>query len=80
MIKSALRNTQRQSVTVDHIVSDGEARVIANLTRKAEQADRMFAQLTLHMTNALHIARAINYTKPVEVPPWPSEIVYVNDA
>ncbi len=61
---------QTQPVIAEHVISDGEARVLHNLNRKAEQADRMFQTLILHMTNALHIARGTEFTKREEMPSW----------
>lgn len=61
---------QTQEVVVDHILSDGESRVLANLQRKAEQADRMFAEMTGHINEELAIARARTFDKQEEVPSW----------
>jgi hypothetical protein len=61
---------QKQPVLVEYVVSDGEQRVIENLQRKAEQAERMHAELTRHMTNAIGISRGREFTKVEEVPTW----------
>lgn len=62
---------QKRSVTVDYVLSDGEQRVLANLQRKAEQADRMFTELTRHMREELAVSRVVlDFDKPVEVPSW----------
>ena len=61
---------QTRAVTVDHVLSDGEQQVVANLRRKQDQADRMFAELIRHMSDELRIERAAEYTLPVEVPAW----------
>lgn len=61
---------QTRPVTVDHVMSDGEDRVLHNLQRKAEQADKMFSQLTNHMRDELGISRHRNFSKTEEVPSW----------
>lgn len=62
---------QTRPVVVDHVLSDGEQRVIANLRRKHAQAEKLFAELTNHMRDELALARAqTSYEKPEEVPPW----------
>ena len=61
---------QRNPVVVDHVVSDGEQRVLANLRRKSEQADRMFAEMTSNMNDELIIRRSQDYADKEQVPPW----------
>ena len=61
---------QTEAVTVDHILSDGESRVLANLHRKAEQADKMFSEMTAHINDELAIARGRRFEKEEEVPSW----------
>jgi len=61
---------QERTVVVDHILSDGEDRVLHNLQRKSEQADRMFSSITKHMQDELSISRHRAFTKTEEVPSW----------
>ena len=61
---------QTRAVVVDHVVSDGEHRVLHNLQRKAEQADRMFTAINNHVREELGIARARAFTKDEEIPSW----------
>jgi hypothetical protein len=61
---------QKRSVVVDHVLSDGEQRVLANLQRKAVQAEAMFASLTKYINDELAIERDRHFTKAEEVPPW----------
>lgn len=61
---------QTQTVRVDHITSDGEQRVIANLRRKSEQADKLFSELTAHMQEALAIDHRRIFPLTEEVPSW----------
>ena len=71
-VRRCWRFGQTRPVEVDVIATEGTSRVLANLERKAEQADRMFESLTAHMRDAVNIDRNIDYPNPVEVPPWAS--------
>jgi hypothetical protein len=57
-------------VQVDVIATEGEVRVMANLTKKAERAERMFEALVREMNGATQIDRVDEYTKKVELPTW----------
>lgn len=73
-IRRLWRFGQQRPVTVDHVLSDGESRVIANLRRKSAQAEKMFAELTRFMRDELHIERSeTKYEKKAQVPPWLSQ-------
>ncbi len=61
---------QPNAVTVDHVLSDGETRVLANLQRKAEQADKMFAEMAGNIRQELAIAARKVSSDDVEVPSW----------
>jgi hypothetical protein len=62
---------QTRPVVADHVVSDGEHRVLANLQRKADQADRMFSAITEHMREEMGISRLHRvFDKTEEVPGW----------
>lgn len=69
-IRRFWRFGQKQSVHVDHILSDGEQRVVANLKRKAEQAEKLFAELTEHITDEMHVARDRTFTVTEQMPSW----------
>jgi hypothetical protein len=69
-VRRCWRFGQTRPVTIDHVVSDGESRVLHNLNRKAEQADRMFANLTAHMNSAMAVERSIDHTLAEQVPSW----------
>lgn len=69
-VRRCWRFGQHQPVTVDIVTTEGGLDVLKNLERKAEQADRMFDSLTMHMRNALAISRHTDYTETVEVPSW----------
>lgn len=61
---------QTRPVVVDHVISDGEQRVLENLQRKSEQADRLFSELTRHMQDELAIVRGRTFTVAEEIPAW----------
>ena len=69
-IRRCYRFGQTQSVTVDTIATEGEVRVLANLRRKSEQSNRMFAALVRQMNHANRIERENIYTGDMEVPQW----------
>lgn len=69
-VRRSWRFGQTRPVRVDVIASEGTSRILANLERKSEQADRMFESLTAHMRDALHIERTIDYPNDIEVPSW----------
>lgn len=68
-VRRMWRFGQSQPVQVDVIASEGGRRALANLQRKAEQADRMFTALVEHMGNAQHVAGA-TYDNRLELPTW----------
>ncbi len=69
-IRRSWRFGQQRSVRVDIVTSDGERGVMANLQRKAAQADEMFSRIVAQMNNALAIERANDMTKNMEIPVW----------
>ncbi|MCK9601528.1 MAG: hypothetical protein M0R06_20975 [Sphaerochaeta sp.] len=68
-VRRMWRFGQTEPVTVDVITTEGGRNVLANLQRKADQADQMFTALVGHMNDALGITSA-TYDLPVEVPAW----------
>lgn len=69
-VRRSWRFGQKHPVVVDLITTEGGRNVLANLERKAAQADRMFDSLTAHMRDALSIRRSDPYDQTVEVPTW----------
>lgn len=61
---------QKSPVTVDLVVSEGEAGARENLRRKSEAADRMFTELVAHMNAALRVERGGSYTTEARLPAW----------
>lgn len=71
-VRRSWRFGQEHPVLVDLVTTEGGAKALANLQRKAEQADRMFDSLVAHMNDALSVDRTVNYDKKVKVPAWVS--------
>ena len=68
-VRRMWRFGQRHEVAVDVITTPGGSNVLANLQRKAEQADTMFTALVQHMNDARDVDRA-TYEGEIEVPAW----------
>lgn len=71
-VRRCWRFGQTSPVTVDVVTTPGNAVILANLRRKAGQADRMFDALVAQMNDALSIDRGTHSTIPMEVPSWAS--------
>lgn len=69
-VRRCWRFGQTQPVTVDVVITDGGANVLANLRRKADQASVMFDELVVHMNNAIQVQPSTPFDLPVEVPAW----------
>lgn len=61
---------QTRPVRTDIVTTDGAAAVLANLERKARQADRMFARLVELMGDQLEIRPGAAFVNDTEVPAW----------
>lgn len=69
-IRRCWRFGQTLPVTVDVVTTEGEIRVMDNMRRKAERAERMFAAIVREMNQALKIERTNDHTSKMEVPSW----------
>lgn len=69
-IRRCWRFGQKNNVKVDIVMTEGERKVMENLTRKAGKAETMFANLVAEMNNAAGIVRKNHYTDKMEVPAW----------
>lgn len=69
-VRRMWRFGQTQPVEVDVITTEGGSRVLANLQRKADQADDMFTSLVAHMNNARAIDPHTDYSNTMEIPEW----------
>lgn len=68
-IRRSWRFGQTQPVEVDLITTEGGKNALANLHRKAAQADEMFSELVQHMNDAVGVEPHI-YDNRIEVPAW----------
>lgn len=73
-IRRCWRFGQKRPVTVDVVATEGEVRVLGNMRRKADKADKMFAALIAEMNAATRIARTDQYANKTEMPGWLSAI------
>lgn len=71
-VRRCWRFGQTRPVVVDIISTEGEQHVRANMTRKAEAADKMFTALVQHMHEGMAVARHSHDGGPMEVPAWVS--------
>jgi len=69
-IRRSWRFGQKSEVRIDVISSEGEAGVLANMNRKSEQADQMFAKLVELLNNELRIEKLNLYTEQERLPKW----------
>jgi SNF2 family DNA or RNA helicase len=69
-IRRCWRFGQKNPVHVDVISSEGEAGVLANLNRKAHQAEQMFAKLVELINNELRIEKTNKHINLQELPSW----------
>jgi hypothetical protein len=56
-------------VTVDIVTTEGETGVAKNLQRKAEQSEKMFAELVRNMNQSVTFDRA-RFDKQMTLPSW----------
>lgn len=68
-VRRMWRFGQDHPVEVDVITTPGGRNALANLRRKATQADQMFTALVEHMNQALAVP-VRGYDTPLEVPAW----------
>ena len=69
-VRRSWRFGQRRAVTVDLVTTEGGSNALRNLSRKSDQASRMFDSLTKHMMDAVEIDRSAAFTEEVQVPSW----------
>lgn len=68
-VRRMWRFGQTQPVTVDVVTTEGGRNVLANLQRKATQADRMFSSLVAHMNSAQNVDPH-DYSEKIGLPTW----------
>jgi hypothetical protein len=68
-IRRCWRFGQTKPVTVDIVTTTGMKTVLDNMQRKARASEKMFAELTAYMNDAIKLERQ-TFEKKVEVPAW----------
>lgn len=69
-VRRCWRFGQTRPVTLDVVATEGELRVLANMRRKATQAEQMFDLLVQEMNRSVRVERENLYTQAIEVPSW----------
>lgn len=69
-VRRCWRFGQTQPVTVDVVHTEGEARVMENLQRKAALAESMFGNLVAEMNHAISLNTQKSFNKTMELPKW----------
>lgn len=69
-VRRSWRFGQQRPVTVDLITTTGGANALANMQRKATQADAMFDALIAHMNRSATVSRDRRFETEIEVPRW----------
>jgi hypothetical protein len=69
-VRRCWRFGQTRPVRIDMVTSEGERGVLANMQRKAEQAETMFSKLVELMNDHLNIRRDKPFIASAEMPSW----------
>jgi len=69
-VRRCWRFGQQNPVVVDIVSTEGEAKVLENLQRKAAAADEMFANLVAEMNHAISLQQHTEFNRNTEVPSW----------
>jgi len=69
-VRRCWRFGQRKPVTLDVVATTGEVRVLANMRKKAERADKMFRMLISEMGNATAVTQKDEHTSEMRGPQW----------
>jgi hypothetical protein len=69
-VRRCYRFKQKHPVKVSLIVGEGEAGILKNIRRKAEQSEHMFKSIVAHMKDAMHLATKDYFPEKEELPKW----------
>lgn len=69
-VRRCWRFGQTRPVTVDIIRTEAQERVMQNLKRKSDAADRMFIDLVNYMNNALSMDNKREFNERMDLPTW----------
>lgn len=69
-VRRFYRFGQTRPVNVSIIVNEGEVGMLANLRRKADQANTLFSSIVAHMRDAMHLQTQDFFPESESVPSW----------
>jgi hypothetical protein len=69
-VRRCYRFKQQNPVKVSLIVGEGEAGILKNISRKAEQSEHMFQSIVAHMKDAMHLQTSDYFPESEELPQW----------
>jgi hypothetical protein len=69
-VRRCWRFGQKHAVKVDIILTEGERRIMENLSRKRQQAEQMFSNLVTEMNHSIAISKPTYNTTTITLPPW----------
>ncbi len=69
-VRRCWRFGQKNPVTVNMVMTEGERKVMENLQRKSDKAGEMFSHLVMEMNHAQGIKRGVEYTQKEVMPSW----------
>jgi hypothetical protein len=75
-VRRCWRFGRQGPVNVEIVSAEGESKVIQGLRNKADQADRMFASLVRHMTEATYMQSGDRHHSPIVFPDFISPIIH----
>jgi hypothetical protein len=70
VVRRCYRFGQKNPVTINMVLSEGERKIADNLQRKKEQVENMFRSLVDHMQNSMHLATRDYFPEAEKVPSW----------
>lgn len=70
LVRRCYRFGQQNDVTVNLVLCEGQAGIMANLKRKQNQASQMFDSLVAHMNDAMHLSSFDYFPEKEMVPEW----------
>jgi len=69
-VRRCYRFKQQNPVKVSLIVGEGEAGILKNIRRKADQSEHMFKSIVAHMKDAMHLQTSDYFPESEELPQW----------
>lgn len=69
-VRRCWRFGQKKKVFVDWVTTEGESGVLANINRKARDAEKMYEKMVQHMNNELNIEQVNQKVEQINLPAW----------